>query len=246
MEDAIQADLSHYFTITEYGSTHGKVVFLFGGWRVKAITYSPIIRDLVKRGWKCVLFVPDTKLIAVGTPYAEIVNAAAVATQYVQGVTQQEHAQDQDARFLSFGISFGTIFATECAKHCPQITKLILASPFGDFAEHVTLWLNHRYFSRVLNSQPTSREESGTVLNQVGLHTRLDLLRGTRILICYANRDTVIHTQTTEQLIRMLRENDIETEVSRVRGGHVSGIFKHLYLARTYRRFLTDLPALKN
>lgn len=239
----MQTDLSHHFTLTEYGSARGKVVFLFGGWRVKAIAYSPIISDLVKRGWKCMLFVPDTKLIAVGTPYAEIIKAAAAAAQYVQEIVRQERRQGQEGLFLSFGVSFGTVFATECAKQCPEITKLILASPFGDFAEHVALWPNHRYFNRVLASQPTSPKESGAVLNHVGLHKRLELLRGTRVLVCYADRDTIIHTETTEDLIRALRKNNIETEVSRVRGGHVSGIFKHLYLARTYRRFLTDTSA---
>jgi hypothetical protein len=139
--------------------------------------------------------------------------------------------------FAGFGISLGTLFAADCTKRCKEIKKLILFAPFGDFAEHVMLWPKHRYFSKVLASQPTSREESGEVLNRIGIGKNVTELRHAQILICYAASDTTIHTAPTEKLLNDFYKNKVEVEVIKVGGNHLMGIFKGLFVKKPYIRF---------
>lgn len=229
-------DVSDYFTVREYGRTTLHKVYLFGGWRFPVVSYRTLITDLIKQGYAVVLFVPKKKLIAVGTPYAEIVKAGRLAAEEV------DHRVEIDKmigvkRFAAFGISFGTVFALEVTKRVPEIDRLVLLSPFGDFARHVELWPSHHYFSKVLASQPTSRVESGRVLNKVGPAQNIELMRGKRVLVGYSRSDRIIHSEVTEEMIRLLNRSGVDTEVVVVRGGHLRGIAVHL-LKKPYKRLL--------
>lgn len=229
--------LNNYFKVTEYGVGNKKVIFIFGGWKFNGVVYQPLLGDLVKRGYKCVLYVPKIELIAVGTPYSEIVAASHAASRDASIRVIQEEALGAIS-FASLGVSFGTIFAAESAKACREITKLLLFAPFGDFTEHVRLWPTHRYFSKVLASQPTLQKESGEVLNQVGLHKELSLLEGRQVLIAYAENDISIHTKVTEDFLATLQENRIDVTAVQAKGGHIRGIFKNLFINKVYIDFL--------
>jgi hypothetical protein len=228
-----------YFKITEYGKDNSKVIFLFGGWKFNGIVYRPLLHDLVRRGYKCILYVPNIKLIAVGTPYSEIVDTARAAAKDVTERIEQEKISGITS-FTTIGVSFGTIFAMESAKVNHEIDKVLLFAPFGDFAEHVKLWPDHKYFSKVLASQPTTQRESGEVLNQVGLHNNLSLLEGRRLLVCYSDNDTSIHTQAVENFLRMLKEHNLDVNNVKVKGGHILGILKNLFINKEYSAFLSN------
>lgn len=234
----MQAAPTDYFTVTEHGGNGRKIVFIFGGWKSRAILYKPLLHDLVKRNFKCILYIPKPNLIAVGTPYSEIVTASHVSVEDVRRRVRREKLTGA-VSFSTIGVSLGTIFATQSAKMCPGISRLLLLAPFGDFAEHVMLWPKHRYFSKVLASQPTSQKESGEVLNQVALHKNIDHLKGKRIFVGYATHDVSTHTEVTERFLAILEKNQLTLEVSKVKGGHLSGIFKNLFISRPYIKFLS-------
>lgn len=235
----MRPSLETYFRTSEHGSENNKVIFIFGGWKARPGVYKPLLRDLANRGFKCILYLPHTRLVAVGTPYSEIVAASGRAVEDVQQRIKQEKHRGVTV-FGCFGISLGTIFATESAKTFPEIDTLVLLAPFGDFAEHVTLWPGHKYFSKVLASQPTSQADSGTVLNRVGLHKNLAKLKGKRIFIGYASNDNVTHTKVAEKFIAALKESQIHVETTKVKGGHLLGILQLLLVRKSYMHLLTN------
>lgn len=233
----VRGDISDYFSVHEYGKTTPKKVYLFGGWGGKAIFYRPLLKELVNGGYAVVLFMPKRRLVAVGTPYEEIVTASRLVCQEVA------HRIRVDAMigvrgFAGFGIGFGTIFGMEAAKNVPAISRLVLLSPFGDFARHVELWPQHFYFKKVLSSQPTDRIESGRVLNKVGVAQRVDGLRGKKVLICYSDKDRIIHSDVTAEMVRLLNRSHIDVETAVVHGGHVRGIITALLVKKAYKKFL--------
>jgi hypothetical protein len=223
-----------YFTYKIYGKKSNHVLFLFGGWRFSPILYKPLINSLIKNDIQCILYMPHADLIAVGTQYSEIVNATKLIVQHIKG----EIKLNQNIAYSIFGISFGTLFAMECAKRIGSIKNIILISPFGDFTEHVKLWPSHIYFGRVLVSQKTTSAESAIVLNEVGTVKNLNLLRDKRILLYYAANDSIIHTSATENLIEALMSAQINTTAIKVRGGHFTGAIKHLLFTKEYLPFL--------
>lgn len=231
----MKPELKQYFTEYAYGRAE-RTVFIFGGWRMRALAYRPLIKSLRDQGFQCVLYIPSTQLIAIGTPYSDIVRTATLLSHHIGDRIEREKAQGTKL-FISFGISFGTIFATEAAKQCADIRKLILVAPFGDFAEHVRLWPRHRYFGKVLASQPTNQTESGEVLNQVGLTKHLSRLQGKSVFLCYAASDKVIHSEVTTGLIEALHQRNIHTEAIQVSGGHLAGICRAI-INKKYLEFL--------
>jgi pimeloyl-ACP methyl ester carboxylesterase len=236
-----RGDVAEYFRVYEYGRTTPKKVYLFGGWRTSSILFKPLVSDLTKQGYAVVLFVPKKRLIAVGTPYEDVVTASRLAVEEV------DHRINIDKmigirHFAVFGISFGTIFALEAAKMIPEISRAVLLSPFGDFARHVELWPRHHYFRKVLASQSINQLESGKVLNKVGAAQNIALLKGKHVLVGYSRADTVIHTEVTEEMIRLLNRSGVHTEISIVRGNHLRGIITHLTLKRSYNHLLNPAP----
>jgi hypothetical protein len=234
---AMRGDVSDYFTVHEYGRTTPHKVYVFGGWHGRPLYFRTIVTDLVKQGYAVVLFIPKKKLIAVGTLYEEVVKAARLVAEEV------DHRIEIDKMigirsFAAFGISFGTIFAMETTKRVPEINRLVLLSPFGDFARHVELWPNHRYFNKVLASQPTNRTESGRILNKVGTAQNIELMRGKRVLVGYSRNDRIIHSDVTEEMIRLLNRSGVDTETVIVRGGHLRGIITHMVVKKSHNRFL--------
>lgn len=233
----VRGDVSEYFSVHEYGKTTPKKVYLFGSWGSKAILFRPLIKELMDSGYAVVLFVPKRRLIAVGTPYEEIVTASRLICQEVAHRIQVDTMIGVRG-FASFGISFGTIFAMEAAKAVPAISRLVLLSPFGDFERHVQLWPQHFYFRKVLASQPTSRAESGRVLNKVGVAHSLDRLRGKKVLICYSDKDRIIHSDITADMVRLLNRSHIDVETAVVHGGHIRGLVTGLTARKAYKKFL--------
>lgn len=234
---AVRSDVGAYFSVHEYGKTTAKKVYIFGWWGCRPLLLRPLIQRLTSQGYACVLFIPKRHLIAIGTPYSEIVAATELITEEVLHRIQIDKMIGV-RMFASFGISFGTIFAMAVAKRSWDIRRLVLVAPFGDFERHVQLWPRHWYFSRVLASQPTGREASGRVLSSVGAAQNIDLLKGKQVLVCYAKKDRIIHSEATEAMVRMLNSHGIDTDVSLVPGGHLRGIIQHLIFKRTYAKLL--------
>jgi pimeloyl-ACP methyl ester carboxylesterase len=236
-----RGDVSDYFTIYEYGRTTPHKIYVFGWWGWAPILYKPFIRNLVKQGYAVVLFIPKMRLIAIGTPYEDIVKAGRLAAEEV------DHRVEIDKmigirHFVSFGISFGTIFALEATKRVPEIDRLVLLSPFGDFERHVELWPSHPYFRKVLASQPTNQAESGRVLNKVGTAQNIDLMRGKHVLVGYSRHDKIVHTNITEEMIRLLNRSGVDVESVGIRGGHLFGIVRQLTIKKPYNKFLKLRP----
>jgi pimeloyl-ACP methyl ester carboxylesterase len=230
-------ELQDFFTVTEHGTQNNKVLFVFGAWKSKTVMYKPLLKDLAKRGYQCILYVPRSDLIAINVPYAEIVTASHLAVDDV--TARLKHLRKEQVQsFGTLGVSLGTIFAMQSAKFHPEIEKVLLLAPYGDFAEHVKRWATHRYYGKILRSQPTSQEASGDVLNQVALHTDLELLHNKHVLLCYANRDNSTHTEVAERMLQEFRQHNISVEAVKVHGGHITGIFKNLYINKVYAEFL--------
>src|SRR3954463_6705180 len=121
----LRGDMSDYFTVYEYGRTTAKKVYFFGGWRGRPVYFKPVVRWLVGHGYAVVLLIPKRKLVAVGTPYSELV----IANQLAVAEVRHRIAVDKMIgvrEFISLGISLGTLFATELAKDVPEISKLVL------------------------------------------------------------------------------------------------------------------------
>jgi hypothetical protein len=237
-----RGDVTDYFSVYEYGPVGRKIVYIFGGWLTIPAYHLPMIRSLVRAGYECVLFVPKRKLIAVGTPYEEIVTASRLVTAEVLHRIQVDKKKGT-REFVSFGISLGTLFAAELAKQSPEIHKLVLFSPFGDFAAHVEIWPGHKHFGKILASQPTDRRASGDVLNKVGVGQGVERLRGKKVLIGYSNKDTNIHTHVIENLIRLMNRSGIDLESVIVRGGHIRGLIYLMGISKAYKKFLFSKKA---
>jgi hypothetical protein len=228
----MSAKLSDYFYVNEYPQPGKKVVFVFAGWKFKPFVYGPVVYDLQRRGFSCIMYTPKKQLIAIGTPYKEIVKAAGYVTRDTLQRAALHKQAGADCSIL--GISFGTLFAMEAAKACPDVKSIALLAPFGDFAEHVLRWPNHRFFGQVLASQPTPAVESGEILNQVGAMRNLQHLQNKRIFIGYSTSDKIIHTPVTESLITAMRKHSLKPVVQRVRGNHIGGILTHLCIQKRY------------
>lgn len=222
-----------YFNVLKYEKGFSRTVYLFGGWRFGYLVYAPLIHFFHDLGYNCVLYVPATRLIAIGTLYSEIVTAM----KWVVADMQARHPTEND---IAFGISFGTIFAMASVKACINMQKCVLISPFGDFAEHVRLWPRHRYFSKVLTSQPTSQADSGAVLNKAGLQKDMDKLSGKRLLVCYSLHDTIIHTSATKRLAEALQNAGVQVRIHVANGWHLPGIIRNLrYITSRQRGFFS-------
>jgi pimeloyl-ACP methyl ester carboxylesterase len=242
----LRGDYREFFSVYEYGPVSRKIVYLFGGWMTWPVYYKPLVRLFVAQGYECVLFIPKRRLVAIGSPYQDIVTASRLVIAEVQHRIQIDK-QKGTREFVSFGVSLGTLFASELAKSAREVQKLVLLSPFGDFGAHVDIWPSHRYFSKILASQPTNRQESGEVLNQVGIGRDIEKLRGKRVFVGYTRRDTFIHTHVIEDLIRLINRSGVELEVATVRGGHIRGLAMFLATHKGYRKFLFgDAAAAKN
>lgn len=239
-----RGDVSDYFSVHEYGKTTPKKVYIFGGWRSKALWFRPLINQLLKEGYACVLFIPKRKLISIGTPYAETVKAANLVSEEVLHRIKVDKMIGVRL-FASVGISYGTIFAMEAAKRSWDIRRLVLMSPFGDFAHHIEQWPKHWYFGKVLASQPTDRKTSAEILNQVGVAQNIELLKGKQVLVCYAKKDTVIHTDMTEAMVRLLNNNGIYADTAVVPGGHFRGIVHHILVKKSHNKLLHIPVAVK-
>lgn len=223
-----------HFRIFEYGTPDRGTVFIFGGWRSGKIMYRLAIRDLVRTGWRCILFIPNPKLISVGTPYQELVDAAFSADEYVSRYI----ATDPTAKYATMGVSLGTLYAAEVTKIHPEITKMILSAPFGNFNQHVELWKSHPYFGKVLRSQPTSIRGSAQKLNEIGINNEIEKLSTKDLIICYADNDNATHTPVAREIINQIKQTIPSTVVHMSKGGHHIGIMKNYYwLNKTQQDF---------
>jgi len=212
------------FSVSEHGAGTKGTMFIFGGWRTHQAMYSLGIRQFNKLGWRCVLFLPKPKLIAINSPYQDIVAASADAeTQVARYIARAP----KDMQFLAMGISFGTLFAAAAAKDQARITRLVLSAPFGDFAEHVGLWNNHWYFGRVLRSQPTDMQTSAAILNQIAAAKYVERLAGKQIMLLYGDADNVTHTAVAQKFIDALIKANPHAVAHVSRGGHNTAIFKN-------------------
>lgn len=234
-----KSSLSAYFSVREYGYGGTKAVYIFGGWKTIALYHLPMIRSLVREGYHCVLFIPRRNIVAINRPYEHLVTASDLVTAEVE--RRVRHARKRGvSEFVSFGISLGTLFATEFAKKSPEVSKLVLLSPFGDFASHVEIWPNHWYFGRILASQPTTREESAKVLNKIGIVPGLELLKDKQVFVGYSNKDNNIHTRVIEEMIRQMREENIDVRTVLAKGGHVRGLINLMIINPAYEKFLFE------
>ncbi len=223
-----------HFKVFEYGAAVRGTIFIFGGWRTGKLLYQLAIHRLARYGWRCVLLIPETKLISIGTPYQEIVDAAASADRHVSSYI----ALDPAAKYLVMGISLGTLYAADVTKKHPEITKMILSAPFGDFDQHVELWQSHPYFGKVLRSQPTSVRGSAQKLNQIGITNDIEKLHTKDVIICYADNDTATHSSVARQTIDQIKQTYPATIVHVSKGGHYIGIMKNYYwLNTTHQEF---------
>ena len=212
------------FKTYEYGEAVKGVVFIFGAWRISRLIYRQGIKKMNKVGYKCILYAPSNKLLAIGTPHAEIVNASQKAVDLVDAYINNDTATN--AKYITMGVSLGTAFAIRVAKECSAVSAVILLSPFGDYGEHMNLWIRHRYFGKVAQSQPVSINESVNVLNKISTSSNLDQLRGKVVLISYGLNDRLIHTSVTEKFIATLLKNDIEVITRNTKGGHFVSMYK--------------------
>jgi len=223
------------FTISEYGTATKGVIFIFGGWRTSKAMYLLGIREFNKLGWRCVLFLPHPKLIAVNSPYQDIVDAGEIANQYVAHYIAES---PQDTVFMAMGISFGTLFAADVTKRHQRITKMVLSAPFGDFSKHVGLWNDHWYFGRVLRSQPTDMQASAAVLNRLAIANNIERLAEKQILVLYGNRDKITHTTAVHSIITDLKAANADTIVHASPGGHFRAIFGNSrWIRKNHREF---------
>lgn len=223
------------FTILEYGTGTKGVMFIFGGWRTSAIMYRAGIREFTKLGWQCILFLPNNKLIAIHSPYQDIVDAGVIADRYIRDYIANT---PKGTIYMAMGVSLGTLFASEVTKRHKEITKLVLSAPFGDFADHVPLWDEHWYFGRVLRSQPTDAHGSVEVLSSIGNMRNIKKLADKQIIILYGQNDNVTHAPVAQSFITKIREINPQTLVHISRGGHHTGIFKNYYwLQKNHRSF---------
>jgi pimeloyl-ACP methyl ester carboxylesterase len=228
-----------YFSVKEYGVPKRGVVFLFGGWRFPAWIYTPLIAYLKRHGFKCILYIPQNRLIAIGTEYSEVVVACDIAAQDVTTRIRQESSEGV-SQFSTFGISFGGGFALEVGKRLDDINRIVLIAPFGDMEEHIPLWQDHHLFRKIILSQSTSLDDSGKVLNQVGPAKNLERLENKKVLLYYGTNDKIMHTKVLDNLVLALQEADIDLETLKISGGHYSSIFKHIVKNRGYIDFLSS------
>lgn len=231
--------MKQHFTVSEHGTARLGTVFLFGGWRTQKLMYLVAIKRLNRLGWRCILFIPNIKLISIGASYRDIVDAANTADGYI---TKTIADAPRGTSYICMGISLGTLYAAEVTKRHSEINKLILSAPFGDFDTHVEFWQNHWYFGRVLRSQPTTIAGSAALLNEINTSNNIELLSNKEIIVCYADSDTATHTVAAESFIERLRRANPDLVVHKTRGGHHDGILKNYYwLEKNHRSFFTQL-----
>lgn len=182
------------------------------------------------QGLQCILFMPNPKLIAIGSQYSSIVAAVNDANDVV--ATYLESHRMMPIR-ITMGISLGTLFALEIAKRHTEINRVILSAPFGDLDEHVRRWSEHFYFRKVVRSQYTDLQGSVNVLKQIDPLNSLTKLRDKKILLCYASNDNATHTAGAQKLVEQLKENNLDLILRFNKGGHHTGIFKDYWWLMT-------------
>lgn len=229
--------MRQHFAISEHGNARLGTIFLFGGWRTQKFMYLIAIRHLTRLGWRCILFIPNRKLISIGASYRDIIDAATTADTYVTKIIA---TSAPDTSYICMGVSLGTLYATEMTKRHPEINKLILSAPFGDFDTHVELWKDHWYFGRVLRSQPTTIQGSAALLNMINTSNSIELLANKEIIVCYTDGDTATHTIAAEPFIHRLKQINPASIVHKTSGSHYSGILRNYYwLEKNHQDFFT-------
>lgn len=223
-----------YFAITEYGYADAKPIFIFGGWLTRPFYYSRLMKRLMRHGFRCVLYIPRRRLVAIGTDYSHVVTAGRLAVKDVQ---EQLSTYSGD-RAVALGVSLGTTFAMEVAKQFEQIKRAVLLAPAGDFEKHVELWQKQRYFKRIVAAQPTSPAESGKILNTIGALKNIDLLKGKELLIGYVTNDRVMHIEVAKELMHRLRGAGVVLTTIEVKGGHNAGLLRYAF-NKAFVTFLT-------
>lgn len=240
--------LEAYFAVIEYRVTpkqsSEKCIFIFGGWLTRPFYYAPFIKRLLARGFDCVLYLPKRKLVAIGTEYAHMLHAADCATKDAQKRIAalendvRERQGDNKPQISLLGVSLGSIFGAELGKRIPEIRRIALLTPAGDFEKHVAAWQKQLYFGRIVASQPTTPLESGRLLNRIGTLNNLHLLKDKQVLLGFVAKDRVIHRAVSKELITDLQRHDIATTVLEVKGNHNSGLLRYLF-RKDYVDFLT-------
>ena len=238
MPENSERDIYQYFKIKPYDNKGDKLILIFGGWGFGSLIYKPLVKQLFSQGYNVILYIPANKLIAPGTPYTEVVRSVRLAVINARKRIQQAPSNIKD--FASLGVSFGSGHAMEVTKEISEIKKVILISSFGDFADHIELWPKNWYFRRIIESQSTTPAESAKILNQVGTTKQLEKLMGKKVLLCYAKNDKMIHSHITDRLAMLLQQNNIDTKVIKIRGGHFAGIYGHLLFQRNHIKFIKD------
>lgn len=228
------AGLGNYFSVREYGPNNSRPIFIFGGWLTRPFFYSRLIRHLTRNNFRCVLYIPKRKLIAIGTEYGQVVRAAHLV---LEDVREQLTSNDEPAAV--FGVSFGTAFALEVAKQCPQIKRIVLIAPPGDFKKHIEIWQYQPYLKKIVASQPTQVTESGRILNKIGALNKLEALKNKAILIGFVKNDQIMHYAIAKELVHRLHELGIEPTVIEVKGSHNLGLIRYIF-HKAYLHFLLD------
>lgn len=227
------SSFADYFTVTEYGLVNARPIFIFGGWLTRHFYYSGLMKCLIRHGFKCVLYIPRRKLVAIGTDYNHVVAAGRWA---VKDVHQRLAAYDGD-KAVALGVSLGTTFAMEVVKQSEQIKRAVLLAPAGDFEKHVKRWQKQPYFKRIIAAQPTTPDESGKLLNTIGALRNIDLLRDKELLIGYVANDRVMHIEVAKELIVRLRDAGVALTTLEVKGGHNTGLLRYAF-NKAYITFL--------
>lgn len=231
------------YRVKVYGKRSNKVIFLFcpfGSRRWQLLfPFLPLNRMLL-HGYQVVCYDFNTvhvttspqKSIAVLEDVRKDVHER-VRVYKAKGVTQ----------FSCFGASMGTLFASFCAAHTPEVKKVVLNLPYGDIAEHVSTFPGMLFLpkSRVRKFVDAAggEKEFRKLVDPYSPIGYADRLSKKRILLYLATQDRVLEYKVSVKLKQALEQlgTNVTTVENKKLSHYLAASLNH-YKGSIYMNFL--------
>ena len=214
----------------------GRVLFFFTAFGSKTWQYQPAYRSLNKLGYDIhsyqfqgreLLQVDEDFLLAVGDKVIADVHRK-VAQHKSQGISE----------FSMFGVSMGSAFGIRCAKHTPEIKRMVLVTVYGNCAQEIWEYSLLKKMKKIYVDRGMSMQQVYDHYPEIEPTQNLHRLTDKSILLYASKGDKTIRIHNTQQLIDAAQQAGLNIETVIGTSPHVKFIVSTLLRGRRWREFL--------
>lgn len=194
----------------------GGTIFLIAAFKSRRWFYGPIIKALLKRGFRVIVYDYASRPLLNAHP-EDWVEVTDRLTQDIASKVAVEKHKHPAARFGIIGVSVGSALALYAAKLISELEKIMLVTIYGSSAQQVWDYKVLKKVRHKFESTGRSVKDAAEVFGYLEPISHLNLIHSRKILLYANERDPVIRFDNTKLFINEAQKQGIDLTVRRIR-----------------------------